>query len=63
MHYIDNNGKKVTLRLKLSESEKKRRKKEREERKKREEEARKMSIESFNKFIESGVLVYVEGDK
>lgn len=61
--YCMNNGRKVRLKRTLSALEKKKREKEREEKKEREQEARRISVESFNKLVECGVFIYVEGDK
>ena len=49
--------------VKLTDFEKKKRKLEREAKKLREEEASRISIKSFNRLIESGVLIYTEGNK
>lgn len=47
----------------LTNFEKKKRKLEREAKKMREEEASRISILSFSRLIESGVLFYTEGNK
>jgi hypothetical protein len=54
---------KVAFTSNLTEAEKRKRKKEREAQKMRKEEASRISIQSFNMLIESGVLFYTEGNK
>ena len=55
-----NRGKKVYFSLPLSDFEKKKRIKEREIIKEKQEQARKSSIESFNRLIDSGIFEYKE---
>jgi hypothetical protein len=60
VNFYLNRGKKIYFNLPLSNFEKKKRVKEREIKKEREDEARKSSIESFNRLIDSGIFEYKE---